>query len=301
VAAFIAAQRDTHGVPATTACRALDVSPAWFYKWRHGDPSPRHARRAQLAVEVARLFAAHRGTHGAPRITADLREAGWRVSQNTVATLLREQGLQARAPRRRRSTTRPGRGRWRAPDLVKRDFAADQVNTKWYGDGTEIVTDEGKLFLDSILDMASRRILGFALGEHHDADLAVAALQMAVAVRGGADAVTGVIFHTDQGSEYTAGGFRAACARLGVRQSMGRPGSALDNAVIEAWHSTLEFELRRQQHFATKAQARQAVADWIEDYNHHRRHSALGMRSPIDHELSLRPAADPGHGTGRVA
>jgi putative transposase len=147
VAAFIAAQRDAHGVPAATACRALGVSAAWFYKWRHGDPSFQHARRAQLAIEVARLFADHQGTYGAPRITADLREAGWAVSQNTVAAVLREQGLRARVPRRRRSTTRPGRGRWRASDLVKRDFAADQVNTKWYGDGTEIPTDEGKLFL----------------------------------------------------------------------------------------------------------------------------------------------------------
>jgi hypothetical protein len=95
VAGFVAAQRDIHGIPAATVCRALGVSPAWFYKWRHGDPSPQHARRAQLAVDVARLFAAHRGTHGAPRITADLREAGWQVSQNTVAGILHERGLRA--------------------------------------------------------------------------------------------------------------------------------------------------------------------------------------------------------------
>ena len=125
---------------------------------------------------------------------------------------------------------------------MKRDFPASQINRKWYGDGTEIPTDEGKLYLASVLDMASRRILGFALGEHHDAQLAYGALAMAVAMRGGQ--APGVIMHTDQGSEYTAGIVRGACQRLGIRQSMGRPGSALDNAVIESWHSTLEFELR---------------------------------------------------------
>jgi hypothetical protein len=125
----------------------------------------------------------------------------------------------------------------------------------------------------------------FSLGEHHNAELAYNALVMAVAVRGGKDAIAGVIMHTDQGSEYTAGTVRAACIRLGVTQSMGRPGSALDNAVIEAWHSTVEFELRRLEHFTTRAQARTRVAAWIQDYNHDRRHSALGMRSPIDYEL----------------
>jgi transposase InsO family protein len=172
-----------------------------------------------------------------------------------------------------------------APDLVKRDFPAAAINRKWYGDGTDIDTDEGKLYLDSVLDGCSRRVLGFALGEHHDAELAYGALAMAVAVRGGA--VPGVIMHTDQGSEYTAATFRQACQRLSISQSMGRPGSALDNAVIESWHSTLEFELRRAEHFATRAAARAGVAAWIEDYNHRRRHSSLGRVSPVDYEQAL--------------
>src|SRR5947208_6518144 len=139
--------------------------------------------------------------------------------------------------------------------------------------------------------MGSRRVPGFALGEHHDAELAYGALAMAVAVRGGQ--VPGVVFHTDQGSEYTAGLFRAACARLSVSQSMGRPGSALDNAVIESWHSTVEFELRRAEHFATRAAARAGVAAWIQEYNTTRRHSACGMISPVAWELA--------RGTGREA
>ena len=134
--------------------------------------------------------------------------------------------------------------------------------------------------------MASRRVLGFALGEHHDAALAYGALAMAVAVRGGQ--VPGVIMHTDQGSEYTASLVRQACARLGIAQSMGRPGSALDNAVIEAWHSTLEFELRSLEHFETRAAARARVSTWIEDYNTQRRHSALGMMSPASYERALQ-------------
>jgi putative transposase len=287
VAEFIVAQRVEHQVPYATSCRALSVSQAWFYKWRDGDPSPQHARREQLRIEIRRLFAAHRGTYGSPRITADLRDLGWRVSENTVTKLMAELGLQARRKRRRKQTTRQGRGRWRAPDLIKRDFATERLNHKWYGDGTEIPTDEGKLYLDSVLDMGSRRIAGFATGEHHDADLAQAALQMAVAIRGGKATVAGVIMHTDQGSEYTAQVFRTACGRMGITQSMGRVGSALDNAVIESWHSTLELELRQLEHFTTKDHARRRLAVWIEEYNHDRRHSSLGMRSPIAYEHAL--------------
>jgi transposase InsO family protein len=285
VAAFIASQRAARGIPQAVSCRALGVSQAWFYKWASGELPPRAARRERLKAEVGRLFGLHEGKYGSPRITADLKDAGWRVSENTVAGLMRELGLAARPKRRRRGTTRPGRGRWRAPDLVKRDFPAAGINRKWYGDGTEIPTGEGKLHLASVLDMGSRRLLGFSLGGHHDAELAYGALAMAVAVRGGA--VPGVIMHTDQGSEYTAGLIRQACGRLGIQQSMGRPGSALDNAVIESWHSTLEFELRSQETFATKAAARARVAAWIEDYNHDRRHSSLGMRSPVDYERAL--------------
>jgi putative transposase len=290
VAAFIAAQQGEHHISTATACRALGLSPAWFYKWRHGDASPRRARRAQLGVAVRQAFAAHKGRYGSPRITAELRAAGWRVSPNTVAGLMREQHLMARAARRRKGLTRPGRGRWRAPDLIGRRFATEQINRRWYGDGTEIGTGEGKLYLDSVLDMGSRRIVGFALGEHHDADLAYAALAMAVAVRGGKEAIAGVILHTDQGSEYTAGTVRAACQRLGIRQSMGRAGSALDNAVIESWHSTLEFELRRLEHFTTRAQARQGVVAWIEEYNHQRIHTSIGMTCPIEYERRLTTA-----------
>ena len=289
MAAFIAAQREQHRIPHGVSCRALGVSQSWFYKWashaRAGTLPPRAARRARLAAAVKRLFEAYQGKRGSPVITADLRDDGWRVSENTVAKLMAEQGLAARPRRRRKSTTRPGRGRWRAPDLVKRQFPATRLNCKWYGDGTEIPTSEGKLYLASVMDAASRRILGFTLSDHHDAAAAYGALAMAITIRGGQ--VPGVIMHTDQGSEYTARAFQAACQRTGVAQSMGRPGSALDNAVIESWHSTLEFELRRAERFATKTAARAKVAAWIEDYNTRRRHSACQKMPPVAYEQLL--------------
>jgi transposase InsO family protein len=292
LAALIAAQRVEYGIPHAVSCRALGVSPAWFYKWRGGDGSVRRKRRDALAALVAYLFAEHDGTYGSPRITADLREAGWQVSKNTVATLMAEQGLVARRKRRRRSTTRADKSARKAPDALKRDFAPPgQPNLRWCGDLTEIPTDEGKLYLAAVLDLHSRRCVGFALGAHHDAELARAALCMAIAIRGGD--VTGVIFHTDQGSEYTAGLFATACASAKVTQSMGRTGSALDNAVSESFNSTLEFELRRLHQFDTHQQARRGVSAFIDRYNRVRRHSTCQMLSPIDYEHAAAAQAHP--------
>jgi putative transposase len=283
LAALIAAQRAEHGTPHVVSCRALGVSPAWFYKWRHGDGSPRRRRRKALAALIAYLFHKHKQTYGSPRISADLRAMGWRVSENTVAALMREQGLVARRTRRRRGTTKPDKSARKAPDLLCRDFTPpEQPNVAWVGDLTEIPTDEGKLHLASVLDLHSRRVPGFAMDMHHDAALARAALCMAIAVRGGS--VAGVIVHTDQGGEYTGEIFAAACRSAAVAQSMGRTGSALDNAVAESFNSTLEWELLRDNHFYTREEARHAVAAWIDDYNSQRRHSTNGMLSPIDYE-----------------
>ncbi len=283
LAALIAAQRDEHGIPHAVACRALGVSQAWFYKWWGGDASVRRARRRALAAMIAYLFRKHHGSYGSPRITADLRELGWSVSKNTVATLMAEQGLVARRKRRRRSLTKRDRSARKAPDLLGRDFRPpERPNTRWCGDLTEIPNDEGRFYLAAVLDLHSRRCLGFAMGTHHDAQLARAALCMAIAVRGGSAA--GVVFHTDQGGEYTGELFAQACRRAGVTQSMGRTGSALDNAVAEAFNSTLEFELLRASHFTTREQARRAAADWVDEYNTVRRHSTALMLCPVDYE-----------------
>lgn len=220
----------------------------------------------------------------------DLVEAGWAVSANTVAESMARQGLVGRSPKRkRRSLTHPDKAAAPIPDLVGRDFTAEQINQKWCGDLTEIPTDEGKLYLAIVEDLASRRLPGFAIGEHHDAPLAKAALLMAAAMRGGE--ATGVIFHSDKGGEYTGDVFAKACAALGVVQSMGRVASALDNAAAESFNSTLEWELLSRRHFATKDQARREVAEFIDRYNHRRRHSSAEMRSPVAYEAVLAERA----------
>lgn len=162
---------------------------------------------------------------------------------------------------------------------------AEAVNEKWCGDLTEIPTDEGELYLATVEDLASRRLPGFAIGEHHDTELAKAALCMAAAVRGGD--IAGVIFHSDKGGEYTGDAFAKTCQALGVIQSMGRVGSALDNAAAESFNSTLEWELLRRRLFATKDQARTEIAGFIDRYNHQRRHSSCEMLAPVAYEQVL--------------
>jgi putative transposase len=289
VASFIASQRTDHGVPHAVSCRALDVPESTFYKWRDRPPTPRQARRAELDAAVKASFddsGGSPGTYGSPRVWEDLVEAGWRVSKKTVAASMARQGLQGRCPKRkRRSLTRSDKAAAPIPDLVKREFSAEAIDQRWCGDLTEIPTDEGKLYLATVLDLASRRLPGFAIGEHHDAPLAKAALCMAAAVRGGR--VAGVVFHSDKGGEYVGDVFTEACGALGAVQSMGRVGSALDNAAAESFNSTLEFELLSRRHFATKDQARREVAAFIDLYNHRRRHSSCEMLPPVAYEQML--------------
>ena len=289
VASFIASQRTDHGVAHAKCCRWLSVSESWFYKWRDRSPTGRELRRAELDKAVKESFDVSGGvpqTYGSPRVWEDLVEAGWKVSVNTVADSMARQGLAGRSPKRkRRSLTRPDKAADPVPDLVKRDFTAAVVDTKWCGDLTEIPTGQGKLYLATVLDLASRRLAGFSIGEHHDAALAKAALCMAAAVRGGN--IDGVIFHSDKGGEYTGDLFSKACEALGVTQSMGRVASALDNAVAESFNSTLEWELLSRRDLATKDQARREVAGFIEAYNHTRRHSSCEMKPPVVYEQLL--------------
>jgi len=244
---------------------------------------------AQLDAAVKASFEDSEGDYGSPRVLEDLREEGWKVSKKSVEASMARQALVARPKRRRRSLTRPDKAAPPAPDLLKRDFSAATINEKWCGDLTEIPTKEGKLYLAAVEDLASRRVPGFAIDDHHDAHLAAGALKMAAAVRGGD--VRGVIFHSDRGSEYTADLFEAACKALGVTQSMGRVGSALDNAAAESFFSTLEFECLSKHRFATKAEARRALAGYIDRYNRIRRHSSCEMKSPVHYEAILAARA----------
>ncbi|MBH1939110.1 IS3 family transposase [Streptomyces sp. AV19] len=283
VAGVISDNRTGHGIPHKVSCRALGVSESWFYKWRDRPPTPREVRRRRLGDEIRRIFEESGGTYGSPRIFIELARAGWRLSVNTVAQVIAESGLVARVVRRRRGLTRPGK-RPAAPDRVRRDFTAPAPDLVWAGDMTEITTDEGRLYLATVIDLYSRRLLGYATGTHHDADLVVAALHMAAATRGGD--VRGVIFHSDRGSEeYTSAKFARACRKLGVFQSMGRVGSCFDNAVSEAFNSVLKVEYVHRHHFRTRAEARIRIATWITGfYNTRRLHSVCGFKSPTDYE-----------------
>jgi putative transposase len=184
VAEFIASCRTRFGIPHAIACRALEVSQSWFYKWINRAPTARQQRRAALDEEIKRLFTASGGTYGSPRITDDLRDAGWKVSVNTVAARMAELGLAGRVSKKRRGLTRPGR-RPAAPDLVRRNFTAVAADVLWCGDVTQIDTEEGPLYLATTEDLFSRRMLGHAMSAHHNAALVVASLQMAATVRGG--------------------------------------------------------------------------------------------------------------------
>jgi len=216
----------------------------------------------------------------------------WRVSVNTVADSMRRQGLRGRKVKRNRGLTRQDKTAPKFGDLLKRDFTAAAVNTRWVGDITEIPTAEGKLYLATVIDLCSRRLLAAPTSEHPNAELACDAIRMAVAVRGGAANIAEVIFHTDRGSTYTADDFTKMCAALKIRQSMGRVGSCFDNAAAESFFSTLEWEVLCRHTFTTREQARQVISAWVEEfYNPRRRHSTLAMRSPIGHELELAAQA----------
>lgn len=279
VAEFIASQRIAFGIPHAIAWRALEVSQPWLYEWINRRPTAREQRRARLDEEIKRLFTASGDTCGSPRITDDLREAGWKVSVNTVAARMAELGLAARASRKRRSLTRPG-GRPAAPDLVRRKLTAVAPDVLWCGDVTQIDTCEGPLYLATVEGPFSRRLLGHAMSAHHDAALVVAA-----ATRG--RGWTGSSSTPTAGPEYNAARAAVACLALGVVQSMGQGGCALDNAA-EAFNSTLKVGFVHRHRLAIRAEARIKVATWIAGfYNTQRRHTASDGLAPITFERQM--------------
>ncbi len=306
VARFIADQRTKYRVPHTVVCVLLGVSLAWFYKWnsRVGNPAatsgfhtPRDRRRHNVDRAVKVAFTKARGLHGSPRLHADLRDDGWTVSEKTVADSMRRQGLVARRIRRRNGLTRQDKTAPKFPDLLTRGFTAERPNAKWVGDMTEIPTGPGgkgpQLYLATVIDLYSRRLLGAATGPHPDAELACSAIKMAVAARGGTAAIwredeaERVIFHTDRGSTYTANAFTKLCRQQGIRQSMGRVGSCFDNAAAEAFFSSLEWEVLSRHDFKNTTAAQAVVMDWCYGfYNHQRRHSPAAMMSPINYEAA---------------
>jgi putative transposase len=271
------------GFPIAAACRAAAVTRSAYYAWTAKRPSPRHREHARLVSEIRRIHARSHGTYGAPRVTAELRRRGQAVNHKRVERLMRCHGIAGYRPRRRRSLTRPDAGAAPAPDLLGRLFDPDRADVAWCGDVTYIPTDEGWLYLASVIDLASRHLLGYSMSAHHDAGLVVGALDAAVTTRG-QHRMPGTIFHSDRGSEYASTACINACTRLGLRRSMSRTGSCLDNAVAESWFASLKVELISRHHYRTRAEARAAIFSWIAWYNRSRLHTRRANLSPIEWE-----------------
>jgi putative transposase len=265
----------------TTMCRVLGVSLSGFYARLKRPPSARARTDAELSERIAEIHRRSHATYGAPRIHAELKAQGFRVSCKRVARLMREAGLHGASRRKWVTTTVRDRNARPAPDLVNRNFAAAAPNRLWVADITYIPTWAGFLYLAVVLDAFSRKIVGWAMETYLRVELVIKALNMALWQR----RPTGVIHHSDQGSQYTSLAFGNRCDQAGVRPSMGSVGDAYDNAMCESFFATLETELLNRTSFKTQVEARTAIFEFIEGwYNPHRRHSALHYLSPIDYE-----------------
>jgi transposase InsO family protein len=268
------------------ACQLLEVSRSAYYAHRAG-PSVRAQQDAELTEAIIEVHEQSGGTYGAPRVHAELHDRGRRHSRKRVARLMRAAGRRGRIPKRWRTTTIPDpAGAAQRPDLVRRDFrtAPGEVNARWCGDITYINTWEGWLYLATVIDLASRRVVGWATADHLRTDLVARALTNAVSTR----RPTGsVIFHSDRGCQYTSSQYAGLAEQLGVRLSVGRRGQCWDNAVAESFFATIKTELLDQRAWPTRARAHQAIFEWIEGwYNTHRRHSTLDYLSPAAYEAT---------------
>jgi len=273
------------------ACALLSVSRSAFSVWQQHLPSARARSDARLGQTIVEIHAASRRTYGAPRITAELRRGGTRVSRKRVARLMAQHGLVGRAKRRPvRTTIADPNAPPTALDRLGRAFApgAYALDSVYVGDITYIRTHEGWLYLATTIDLASRRVVGFAMADHMRASLVCDALTMALERRRPA---CGLIVHSDRGSQYTSRDFRAVLDTHGLRQSLSRVGQCWDNAVAESFFATLKEELVHRQTLPTRAAARRAVFEFIEVfYNRSRLHSALGYRTPVEYEAERRHA-----------
>jgi transposase InsO family protein len=269
------------------ACELLEVSRAAYYANRADSPSTRQLVDQELTEHIRQAHQASKGRYGAPRIHAQLRRDGHRHGRKRIARLLRAAGLHGRTPRRFKRTTIADPAAAARADLVRRDFAVDAaaVNTRWCGDITYIWTWEGWLYLATVIDIASRRIVGFAMAEHLRAELACDALTNAIAAR---DPAPGVIFHADRGCQYTSSDYATLAGDLAVRLSTGRTGQCWDNALAESFFASLKGECLDLQPWPTRAGARRATVDYIAWYNGTRLHSALGYQTPDEYESITR-------------
>lgn len=279
----------------TRMAELLGVSRSGYYAWKQrqaSEPGPRAQRRAELTVKIIKAHTASDEVNGAPRILADLRDDGETVSRKTVAKIMRDNGIQGISPATwRPATTIVDESAHTIPDLVNREFDRGRLDVVWTSDITYLSTGQGWLYLCAVRDGCSRRVLGWAIDDHMRTDLVETALRRAVTLRG--RDVVGVILHADRGCQYTSAQLGEVAAELGAQLSVGRTGVCWDNAQQESFWSTLKTEFFDRYSWRTKAAAKLAVGDWIERvYNRRRRHSKLGMTSPVAFEQQLMtPAA----------
>ena len=273
--------------PVRRLCQLLGVSPSGYYAWRRRGPSARAQVNERLLGRIREIHQASRAAYGAPNVHAELVETGWRVNRKRVARLMRLHGIVGVTRRKYHGTTKRDPTAPPAPDLVARTFTAERPDQLWVADITYIPTWTGFLYLAVVLDVCSRRIVGWAMGTSLATELVLDALNMAIGQR----RPTAVIHHSDQGCQYTSLQFGRRCQEVGVRPSMGSVGDAYDNAMAESFFATLECELLDRRRFRSQAEAKLAVFDWIEGwYNPRRRHSALGRVSPLTYERRFAAA-----------
>jgi transposase InsO family protein len=267
-------------------CRVLAVSRSGFYDWLQRPPSDRELTDRQLTIEIEAIWECSGRTYGAPRVHAWLLRQGFNPSRKRVARIMRLNGWEGESGRRKVRTTIVDRSAKAATDRVGRDFNPTAPNVTWCGDITYLRTGEGWLYLATVIDLFSRRVIGWSLAEHMRTTLVADALQTAVATRGG-NAGDGVVFHSDRGCQYTSAEFGELCDRLGITQSMGATGVCWDNAAAESFFGSLKRELAHRQRWATRSDARRAVIRWIEGwFNSRRLHSSLNYSTPIEVETN---------------